>query len=199
MRGFVKNRTKTRKNSPTGLRPGSITAVRSDDRIGQHEPVVDEEQQEQRREDAEGDRPRQLDVPPEVRLQLSGDDDEQALSGDHRDAVERAAHADERRLLVLLESEHVETIRSDIVRRRAERHQPEDRERVLEERRDGDGERHGRQADAPMISCIATIQNRFVRNSSMSGLQSGLMHPGKVQPARVERDVGVGDARAACT
>jgi hypothetical protein len=33
--------------------------------------------------------------------------------------------------------------------------------------------------EAPMISCIVTIQKRFVRKSSMSGLQSGLSTHGR--------------------
>ena len=56
---------------------------------------------------------------------MTGQDDEQALSGHRSYSIEGTADAHEQRLLMITQSVHIETIGSNIMGSRGEGHQPE--------------------------------------------------------------------------
>ena len=76
------------------------------------------------------------------RLQRPGQDRDQALHREDGRAVRRAPPADPPRLVVLVEGEHVEAVRGDVVGGGREGEQPEERQRGLDEARGGDGQRN---------------------------------------------------------
>jgi len=129
-----------------------------------------------------------------VALDGAGNDDQQALGGDGADPVEGAADADERRLLVLSETEHVEAVGGDVVSRRTEGHQPEQADGVLEKPRRRDGQGHAGQHHADQRLRDQDPEALGLEHVH-EGAPQGLDHPGQVEPARIQGDVGVGDAQ----
>ncbi len=158
----------------------------------QRESVPSAEHQEQRSRDDEHDRPRQRHVAREI-AERAREIDEAALARDHPHAEEGAPHADEGRLLVLLERQHVEAVGGDVVGRRGEGEQPQDRERHLEEMRHRQRERHQRQRGADR-ELHREDPDALGREHVDERRPDRLHDPRQVEPARVQRDVGVGDA-----
>jgi hypothetical protein len=85
-------------------------------RPGQYEGVQGRQHHEAARQSDEHPRPRARDIAKHG-LQPPGQEDQPALPRDHREAVERTAHADERRLLMTLHCEEIEPVRRDVVGR----------------------------------------------------------------------------------
>ena len=151
--------------------------------------VIQARQNKEHREHDKNPGPRLGHVPRHV-LQRAGQINEPALTRDHRETIKRAAHPDKRGLLMRRQGEQIKSIRRDVMRRRAEGHQPEDRQRVAEKIRPGHGQSHQRQrgadhelqADNPPAFGAEQVHQRRPQR---------LDDPGQVEPARVERDVGV--------
>ncbi len=76
--------------------------------------MIEGEDEEEGREDAEDYGPRKWDVGSGC-LEHTGHNDEQPLPGHGGDAVECGADADVERLFMLGECEHVETVGCDVV------------------------------------------------------------------------------------
>ena len=77
--------------------------------------------------------------------QAAGQVDQRALAGDHREPIKRAAHADERRLPVLRQAQHVKAVGGDVVGGRTEGDQPEHGQAELKKmgQRRGQGDQRG--------------------------------------------------------
>ena len=161
-------------------------------RSGERPGVVEAREEEEDGEDGEDHRPGERYLARMV-LYQSRDDDEQSLSRYGGDAIERAAYADEERLLVAVEAVHVEAVGRDVVGSRREGHQPEERQREPEEKlcgdeegdaREGDGEDRLHGDDPPPLGADE-IDHRAPK---------GLDDPRQVEPACIEGDVRIGDA-----
>lgn len=126
-------------------------------------------------------------------LQPPRQHDEQPLSGNGRDAVERAADAHVERLFVGCEGEHVEAVGCDVMGRGTESHQPEQGERGTEEpvERQRQGNPGERGADEQLHGGNPPA---FGLHQVDEGTPEWLDDPGQVEPAGVEGNVGVGDA-----
>ena len=70
------------------------------------------------------------------------------MSEDGGETIERRANANEPRLVVLVEAEHVETIGGDVVRSTRERHHPEEEQRPLQPEMGGQCERYTAEGSA---------------------------------------------------
>lgn len=155
--------------------------------------MIGKEEEEECGQEGEGERPGAGDVACEV-FQAAGEHDEQALPGDGGDAVEGAADADVHGLLVWREGEHVEAVGGDVVRGRAEGHQPEEGECPLQGVGRGDGECDSGQRRA--YDELHRDDPPSLRAHQVDdGTPEGFDDPGQIEPRGVERDVGIGDAQ----
>ncbi len=128
-----------------------------------------------------------------VAFNIPGKDDEQSLACDHSHPVERAPDPDKPGLIVFIEPNHVKAVGSDIVGSRTECHQPEECQCVSEKGRHRDG-----QCDATKSSPDNQLHRH---NPEALGSQDvdnrtpeRLNHPWKVEPARIQGNIGVGNA-----
>jgi len=120
--------------------------------------------------------------------------DQPALARDHRQPVAGAAHTDERGLRALRQRQHVEAVGGDIVGGRCKSQQPQQRQRHLQQARPGQRQRnasqrgadHELQRDDPAPFGAEQLDQRAPQR---------LDHPGQVEPAGVERDLGVAEAQ----
>ena len=161
-------------------------------RTWQHERVVEPEGDNHSGKDEERDAPGVADASGRF-LEQSGQHDEQSLSGNGGEAVERTPDAHEQGLLVGGESEHVEPVGGDVVCGRAERHEPEDGQCGLEEMVGGESERHARQSRSQK-ELHADNPPPFGSQQVDKRAPERLDDPGQVEPAGVERHVGIGNS-----
>ena len=125
-------------------------------------------------------------------FQIARQHHQQSLPRQHRDPVERIANTDKKGLLLLRKSKHIKTISGDIMRRRAESHQPKEGQRKTQEEIARQGKGHARHAganqelhrDDPPPLGLDQIDKRAPNR---------LDHPREIEPARVQRDLGVRD------
>ena len=106
-----------------------LSAVRQ--RARQHQAVPQPKGDEQSRNAIEHQAPRVTYAAAEHHLQITCNHDEESLSEDCGQSVERAAYAYKPCLLVLVEAEHVETVGGNVVGRAAESHYPKEKQRAL--------------------------------------------------------------------
>ena len=121
----------------------------------------------------------------------SGQNNQQPLPHDGRYPVKRTAHPDIQRLPVRIQRQHVETVGGNVMRRRAERHQPEKSQRDLEKERSGNRERNPgkprpqqqlHRNDPPALG-FQQIDKRTPER---------FYDPRQVKPTGVQRDIGIG-------
>ena len=160
----------------------------------QHPAVPQPESQERHRQHAHRRRPRDAGAA-RAGLDRAGEHHEEPLPRDRGDAIEHAADPDEERLLPLRGGQHVEAVGRDVVGGGVEREEPEERHAPLDEMRSRDRERHAGEPTAdqelrPPDPAAARAQQVHDRRPQR------LNHPGQVEPARVERDVGVRETEA---
>src|SRR5581483_2075614 len=120
---------------------------------------------------------------------------EQPLAEDHGDAVKSAANADEKRLLLLGGGKQVKAVNGNVLCRRTEGQQPEERECVLKKVRGGNGERHaGETAADDQLRDPNPLPPRL--QNVHDGTPERLDHPRQVKPACVKSDVRVRNPKA---
>ena len=140
-------------------------------RLGQGEQMIQCYHDKGRGEQAEHQRPRPGHIARPF-LQCACQIDQPALAGDHREQVKPDCR--------------------DVMRRRAERHQPEDRKRQAKKNRGRLGQRHQGKRDANhklQADDPETLGPEHVHQRRPERLDD----PWQIQPARVERDLGVRD------
>ena len=128
---------------PPTVRSGGVAVG---GRSGERPGMVEAREEEEDGEDGEDHRPGERYLARMV-LYQSRDDDEQSLSRDGGDAIERAAYADEERLLVAVEAVHVEAVGRDVVGSRREGHQPKNASVSRKKKLCGDEEGDAREGD----------------------------------------------------
>ena len=102
----------------------------------------------------------------------------------------RVTDADEKGLLLLVKSQHVESIRRDVMRGGAEGHQPEEGQGTPQEEIARQGESHTRHTRSDQ-QLHGIDPPTFRANQIDKGTPDGFDHPGEIEPAGVERYVGV--------
>ena len=123
-------------------------------------------------------------------FQPSGKHDENTLPEDIGQPVKRVTDADKKRLLARSKPQHIKAVGSNIVRCRAECQQPEEGERQLRVIVGGDKESDACKpcpdeelhADDPPAFRLQQVDERTPKRFD---------HPGQIQPAGVERDLGI--------
>ena len=154
--------------------------------------MVEAQHDKKYRQNPKHRRPRRSEAAEPLR-QISGQPHQPALARERSQPVKRAAHADKRRLPVRGQRVQIKSVGRDVVRRRAKRHQPKHRERGLEKRRPRQRERDRR--ERPADHDLQRHDPKPFRAKQVHQRRpQRLDDPRQVAPARVERDVGIGDA-----
>ena len=130
------------------------------------------------------------DIITEEHLNITGNHHQNTLSEDRCQTIERATDAYKPCLVVLLQSQHVETIGSDIMRGTRKGHDPEKEEGELQPRGGRDGKGHATQG--------GTHQQLHSRNPPSFGLDDihkrtpqGFDHPRQIKPGSVKCDISI--------
>ena len=151
--------------------------------------MIEPEGDEKTRHAVEHQTPRELDITRE-HLKIACKHHQQTLTYDGSYTIECASYAHEISLFVLVETEHIETIGSDVVSGTRESHQPEERQRALKPIRSGNGEGHTTKSRSDK-QLHGNNPPALGLDDIDEGTPQGFYHPRQIEPGGIERDVGV--------
>ena len=151
--------------------------------------MIESQADEGASQDKEDQAPGESDAPRGL-LQIARQHHQQSLTGQHRHPIESVTDADEKGLLLLVKSQHVESIRRDVMRSGAEGHQPEEGQGTPREEIPRQGESHTRHTRSDQ-QLHGIDPPTFRAKQKNKKTQKGIDNKEEIEQAGVERYVGV--------